>query len=340
MYSHFNIELGLPLTGLDRFEDLAGLPSFSGPYSQDDYLANQASHFQEHFASQIVLRRLCEAFHKTLSLGAAIGGAGPDGTPTPKQSTQMQNQMQTQTPTATSAATIAQMALQLEDWRGMLPPHLRWQELRPADFPNADPSAADLVDNNDSIDEDMAPPSATTASSTNSSTSASSAPPTATMFSADLDATPVAYPFALDLQVALLRSRYYYTKYLVHKPCLYKAMHHPAQLSHDDAAGAAACLQACLSWPVAMSPTCAHKRLVPCLFFYTQNFLGVLLVLRLAQQLPILQRITATLCGGERFTRAARATTALCIAWMRDLRGVDRAAEWAWAVVQALYNVD
>ena len=233
----------------------------------------------------------------------------------------------------------------------MLPPHLRWQELRPADFPNAD-APADL--DNDPADEDMTAPSATTTSSTASSTSASasiaaaasipssatSAPPPATMFSADLDATPVAYPFALDLQVALLRSRFYYTKYLVHKPCLYKAMHHPAQLSHDDAAGAAACLQACLSWPVAMSPTCAHKRLIPCLFFYTQNFLGVLLVLRLAQQLPILQRITATLCGGEQFARAAQATTALCIAWMRDLRGVDRAAEWAWVVVQALYNVE
>lgn len=239
------------------------------------------------------------------------------------------------------------MVLQLENWRGMLPPHLCWQELRPADFPNAD--ASDDLDN-DTADEDMAAPPGTTTSSTASSTSASastsipssttSAPPPATMFSADLDATPVAYPFALDLQVALLRSRCYYTKYLVYKPFLYKAMHHPAQLSHDDAAGAAACLQACLSWPIAMSPTCAHKRLVPCLFFYTQNFLGVLLVLRLAQQLPILQRITATLCGGERFARAARTTTALCIAWMRDLRGVDRPAEWAWAVVQALYNVE
>lgn len=67
--SHFNIELGLPLTGLDRFEDLVGLPDFSGPCSQDDYLANQASHFQEHYASQIVLRRLCVAFHNSLSFG-------------------------------------------------------------------------------------------------------------------------------------------------------------------------------------------------------------------------------------------------------------------------------
>ncbi|KIH89714.1 hypothetical protein SPBR_06814 [Sporothrix brasiliensis 5110] len=67
--THFNIELGLPLTGLDRFEDLVGLPSFNGPYAQDDYLANQASHFQEHFASQIVLRRLCVDFDRTLRFG-------------------------------------------------------------------------------------------------------------------------------------------------------------------------------------------------------------------------------------------------------------------------------
>ncbi|KIH89713.1 hypothetical protein SPBR_07644 [Sporothrix brasiliensis 5110] len=270
-------------------------------------------------------------------------------------------------------ASIAQMAQQLEGWRGMLPPHLRWQESRPADFPSAGASDDLVVVDGDSVDEDMVGPSATASSSMTSSMTSSMgssstsalaststpisattsihssatpappappAPPTATMFSADLDATPVAYPFALDLQVALLRSRYYYTKYLVYKPCLYKAMHHPAQLSHDDAAGAAACLQACLSWPIAMSPTCTRKRLVPCLFFYTQNFLGVLLVLRLAQQLPILQRITATLCGGEQFARAARTTTALCIAWLRDLRGVDRAAEWAWSVVQALYIVE
>src|SRR3569833_193716 len=63
----FNLELGLPLTGLDKLEDIVGLPDFSGPFSQEDYLANQASHFQEHFASQIVLRRLSMEFHTALT---------------------------------------------------------------------------------------------------------------------------------------------------------------------------------------------------------------------------------------------------------------------------------
>ena len=68
----FNLELGLPLTGLDKYEDLVGLPNFAGPYSQDDYLANQASHFQEHFASQIALRRLSSEFHRALTTGRLI----------------------------------------------------------------------------------------------------------------------------------------------------------------------------------------------------------------------------------------------------------------------------
>ena len=66
------MELGLPLTALDKYEDIVGLPNFSGPYSQDDYLGNQASHFQEQFASQIALRRLSSEFHRNLTAGRPL----------------------------------------------------------------------------------------------------------------------------------------------------------------------------------------------------------------------------------------------------------------------------
>ncbi|CAK7271911.1 hypothetical protein SEPCBS119000_004849 [Sporothrix epigloea] len=275
--THFNLELGLPKTGLDRFEDLVGLPSFSGPCSQDDYLANQASHFQEHFASQIVLLRLCVAFHASAT--------------SPSFSSSL-------------PAAINQTASQLKDWHGMLPPDLRWQEGSPADFPNTEPPAgtgldmgstmtADLdldLDLTASPDEVMysnsgifVPPPvipnpsssvlfpSTVGSNSSPSTShtasgassipapipikpppvsqfsVSSAPPaiagtSATMFTADLDAIPVSYPFALDLQVALLRSRYYYIKFLVYKPCLYKVLHATQSedsITEEDAAGTA-----------------------------------------------------------------------------------------------------
>lgn len=63
------MELNIPQTGLNKLEPLVGLPDFSGSFSEEDYIGNQASHFQEHFASQIVLRRLAVEFHTTLTNG-------------------------------------------------------------------------------------------------------------------------------------------------------------------------------------------------------------------------------------------------------------------------------
>lgn len=58
----------MPLSGLDKYETLVRVPDFGGPVSQEDY----TSHFQEHFASQIVLRRLSADFNNVLNSGKAI----------------------------------------------------------------------------------------------------------------------------------------------------------------------------------------------------------------------------------------------------------------------------
>lgn len=118
------------------------------------------------------------------------------------------------------------------------------------------------------------------------------------MFSTNLGLPPVDYSFALDLQVATLRTLCYHYKYLIFRSFFYKALRHPDQLSGNDALGAAACLQAGLRWPVAIAPTCTRKRLIPCLSFCTQSLLRILVALHLAQQLPVLRR-TQTLCGSQ-----------------------------------------
>jgi hypothetical protein len=159
------------------------------------------------------------------------------------------------------------------------------------------------------------------------------------MFTSDLDAAPVRYPYCFDVQVALLRSRYYYTKYLVHRPFLYKALHYPDAMNHDDALGAAECLKTCLKWPIAMSPTCTHKRLIPCIFFFTQNLFGILVLLHLSTTVPILQRIRTTMCG-ERFDMDASETVGLYLEWLRDLNHVDGTASWPWEVAKAIYGLD
>jgi hypothetical protein len=231
--------------------------------------------------------------------------------------------------------TIHQLAVQLKQWRGMLPVHLRWDEGCPGAFPNA---------NADPFNSALFTPATTPVSPAIPTTAQQPAAvsPTVTpplMFTTDLDAPPPRYPYALDIQVALLRSRYYYTKFLIHRPFVYKALHHPDAMTHDDAVGVAECLQACLKWPVAMSPTCKNKRLIPCSFFFTRNFFGILVLLHMSTTVPILQRIRSTLCG-ERFELDASETVGLYVDWLRDLKEVDAGTLWQWEIIRAVYGLE
>ncbi|KAK3311121.1 uncharacterized protein B0T15DRAFT_548376 [Chaetomium strumarium] len=325
METGLNLELGLPLTGLEKMESIVGLPDFSSPFSEEDYISNQESHFQEHSASQIVLRRLLVNFHSVLSqASSSLGAMSTPFSPT------------TTTIAGVNQLTIHQLAVQLEQWRGMLPVHLRWDESSPGAFPNtnADPFNAALFT-----------PATTPISPAISATAQQSAavPPTGVtaplMFTTDLDAPPSRYPYVLDIQVALLRSRYYYTKFLIHRPFVYKALHHPDAMTHDDAVGVAECLKACLKWPVAMSPTCKNKRLIPCSFFFTRNFFGILVLLHMSTTVPILRRIRSTLCG-ERFELDASETVGLYVDWLRDLKEVDAGTVWQWEIIRAVYGLE
>ena len=226
---------------------------------------------------------------------------------------------------------LRQLALQLQQWRGVLPAHLRWQEDTPGAFPNTNGATYTAA---------LFTPASTPLSP--AMPTSQPAAPTATtplMFTTDLDAHPSRYSYVLDIQVALLRSRYYWTKYLIHRPFVYKALHHPDAMVHDDAVGVAECLKASLKWPVAMSPTCKHKRLIPCSFFFTQNFFGILVLLHLSTTVPILRQIRSTLCG-ERFELDVGETVGLYLDWLRDLKAIDTGVDWHWEVVKVIYGLD
>ncbi|KXJ92458.1 hypothetical protein Micbo1qcDRAFT_162745 [Microdochium bolleyi] len=304
METLLHLELDLPTTGLEKFEDLVGLPDFSGPYSEEDYIGNQSSHYQEHFASQIVLRRLSVEFNKTLHnvLASEVSIAphlfGPESS------------------RGHAVSTIKQLSMQLEQWRGMMPPHLRWQDDEREVFHLGD----NLYDTS-GYPHSVPPPLGTFSFTTN------------------LDIPPVNYPFAADIQIAILRSRYYYVKYILYRPFLFKALHHPDEVRQEDAEGVVECLHAGLKWPITMSPTSRHKRLIPCLFFWSQNLLSILVALRLTEQVPLLARIRANLAG-PRFSEDAQETVALYIDWIRDLKDVDSTAMWCWTVLREIYTLD
>ena len=230
----------------------------------------------------------------------------------------------------------------------MLPVPLRWQEDSPGAFPTQSPSPDPYHSSSLSRfppPTSNAQPRATSESPAqhphahHRSTSIPNPSPFL-MFTTDLNAPPTQYPCAYDVQVALLRTRYYYTKYLIHRPYLYKALHSPDTLTPGDAAGVATCLRAALKWPVTMSPACTRKRLIPCLYFWTQNVLGVLLVLYLTRTDLTLQRIVRGGMCGESWDVEVAETVGLYVDWLRDLSVADPAAAFGWNVVRAVYGYD
>ncbi|KAK8049123.1 hypothetical protein PG994_010853 [Apiospora phragmitis] len=250
--TYLNLEFNLPLTGLEKVDDMVGLPDFSaGSFSEEDYIDNQASHFQEHFASQIVLGRLLVEFHTSLT--CALGAAG-----TRQSSIQAADNNLASTNPAT---TIKHLAAQLDRWRGMLPSHLGWQ---------------DNYTNRGHV-----------------------------------------YPPAG-------------TESLLHRPFLFKALHYPESITHEDAEGVAIALKSTLR---------NQKWLIPCLYCWSQEFLAMLLLLHLSQQVPILVGIRATHLGDD-FDADAKQTTALYIDWISDLKDIDPTARWCWSILKEVYSLE
>jgi len=223
-------------------------------------------------------------------------------------------------PTATS---LKLLGSQLSQWRSMLPRDLQWAEDDPTGFPSPQPTGSQ----------------STYGQSVDPSLSLHAGHTGLPLFTSDLDSEPVHYPYVYDVQVALLRTRYYYAKYMVHRPFVYKALHYPEQMTQEDAEGVAECLRSCLNWPIILSPTSRHKRLIPYLFCWSQNFLGILLIIHMTQYNDMLRKIRSDLCG-PRFEAEVQQSVALMLDWIRDLKGSDPIAKWCWKILQCIYHMD
>jgi hypothetical protein len=197
-------------------------------------------------------------------------------------------------------ASLKQLAARLEQWRAMLPESLRWRDDQPLSLAEPNPFV---------------------------------------MFTLGMGSPTGGYPYAGDVQVALLRTRYYYNKHLLHRAFVFKVLHHPSSVTTDDAQGAAVCLKAGLRWPISMSPPCLSKRLVPMAASWSQNMFGVLVLLHLSRHHPVLARIRANFCG-QQFDFEANETLELYIDWLRDMKKTDPGSERCWAAVKELFSLD
>jgi hypothetical protein len=148
-----------------------------------------------------------------------------------------------------------QLGTQLTQWRQLLPRDLQWPEEEPTSFPsptiptssfsNAAPTAASPTLSTHPSPQSQSQAQSQPALDPSLNSPTSSAQSRLPLFTPDLDSEPALYPYVYDIQVALLRTRYYYAKYMVYRPFVYKALHFPERMMQEDAESVAECLRVC-----------------------------------------------------------------------------------------------
>lgn len=145
---------------------------------------------------------------------------------------------------------ISELSRQLDSWRALLPGPLRWLDNDRFNYPDRE-----------TVSQHLAEP----------------------LFSTDKGTLPIRYENSLDVLTAELRTRFYYARYMLYRPFVYKVLHFPELVSVDDVSCCVLAVQAACLWPVFMAPPKDKKRIVPHLFAWTNNAVGVLLILRMTK---------------------------------------------------------
>ncbi|EKG18335.1 hypothetical protein MPH_04417 [Macrophomina phaseolina MS6] len=196
---------------------------------------------------------------------------------------------------------IRELSRQLESWRSMLPQSLQW-----ADDPSESRFHYSYIDSTK----------------------------TTRLFTPDVSRIPVDQPNALDLVTAQLRSRYYYTRFIMYRPFVYKVLHWPELTTDEDRQLAGLCIKSALMWPIALAPPKNRKRLVPYLFAWTQNFIGILLILRVTT----ISNILADVCRSTIDQTELMLTVQYLLEWIADVRPIDGIATWSWKILVPLFR--
>lgn len=296
----YHLELDLSQTGIHSLEDQVPLPYFHEAQNTSGQPADEQSYFQYHFLAMIALRRLITRIH----------GSIHDSESSRKLSVETAILMDLSDTSAAAESSedyggppvhvIKELARQLESWRSLLPRPLQWSDDDKFDFPSASPANRRAAD---------------------------------TLFHTDQGPVPIHHRYNLDIVTGQLRTRFYYARFMIYRPFVYKALHFPELMTADDMTCCALAIQSACLWPLVMAPPKNKKRLVPHMFTWTQNFVGILLILRMTTETECLR----TICEERVNKEELEQTASLMLDWLRDVKQVDGIAEWSWKIVEPLY---
>ncbi|OMP84332.1 hypothetical protein BK809_0000339 [Diplodia seriata] len=276
--SWYYLDLNLPRSDAVGFQDFIALPDFD---DHRDFEGDPAieKKYRYSFLSMVSLRRL---IHRAFDELYGPGKTRTDGATIADQT-----------------LVIAELLHQLDGWRTMLPPELRWDDSARASY-------------------------ATVAADTEAATASSTAPS----------------PVHVDILLAQLRCRYYYARFTILRPYLWRALHAPpGALALGPAAvldGFVGAVDAMLQWPVAYEPVAGKKRLIPNMFAWSQSFLMFLLVLRVVRANKVLMALCEERLGEGRVEESV----VVMVGWLRDTRRLDGVAEWAWRTLEGMYGLE
>lgn len=192
------------------------------------------------------------------------------------------------------------MASQLESWRSLLPQPLQWVDDEVLDFPV----------------ESLTHPL-----------------PQGSLFSSDQTPSLCGHKNNLDIATAQLRTRFYYARFMIYRPFVYKALHSPEIMTAYDAGCCALAIKSVCLWPLTMAPPRDKKRLVPHQFTWTQNIVVILFILRMTREEGMLKQI----CQERVNLEDLELTIVRMLDWIRDTKQVDGIAEWSWKVLEPLF---
>jgi len=295
----YHLDLDLPCTGIANFEDEVPSPTFhDGHEAPSGPLTEECPHFQYHFLAMISLRRLISR------INTAIHGGKSPSLPSPYFTKPLPAASETETTESYGGPpvhVIRELARQLESWRSLLPRPLQWSDSDRFDFPTSAPNARR---------------------------------PAEDLFFPDQGHVPIGCKFNLDIVTAQLRTRFYYARFMMYRPFIYKALHFPELISTDDVDCCALATKSACLWSIAMAPPKNKKRLIPHLFAWTQNFMGILLILRMTTENECLREK----CEGQVNAEEVQKTADLLLDWIKDVKQMDGIADWSWRILEPLYS--
>lgn len=121
---------------------------------------------------------------------------------------------------------------------------------------------------------------------------------------------------------------------MMYRPFVYKALHFPELMTAEDRNCCGLAIKSALLWPISLAPPKNKKRLVPHLFAWTQNFMGILLILRMTTVNDCLKSVCEEYVNRDELQETIR----LMLEWVRDVRQVDGIADWSWSILEPLYT--